>query len=120
MTEMSPSGTMARTEGVGAAMPLVELRLFSDAGEELPWDGEATGELQVRGPHVAAAYYKGEPFADRWLPTAISRGSTPTAPSSSSTAKDLVKSGGEWISSAQLETAIAAHPNVREAAVIAI
>src|SRR5215213_5540804 len=57
MTEMSPSRTMARTEGIGAAMPLVELRLVSEAGEELPWDGKATGELYARGPHVAAGYY---------------------------------------------------------------
>jgi acyl-CoA synthetase (AMP-forming)/AMP-acid ligase II len=121
MTEMSPSGTMARTEGVGAAMPLVELRLLSDAGEELPWDGEATGELQARGPHVAAAYYNGEPFPDGWLPTGdLARIDPDGTVQLVDRAKDLVKSGGEWISSAQLETAIAAHPSVREAAVIAI
>jgi fatty-acyl-CoA synthase len=121
MTEMSPSGTMARTEGIGAAMPLVELRLVDERGEELPWDGEAAGELQARGPHVAAAYYNGEPFADGWLCT----GDLATIDPDGTIhlvdrAKDLVKSGGEWISSAQLESAIAAHPSVREAAVIAI
>jgi fatty-acyl-CoA synthase len=121
MTEMSPSGTMARTEGIGAAMPLVELRLVGDGGEELPWDGAAAGELQARGPHVASAYYKGEPFADGWLRT----GDLATIDPDGTVhlvdrAKDLVKSGGEWISSAQLETAIAAHPGVREAAVIAV
>src|SRR3954454_15960506 len=121
MTEMSPSGTMARTEGVGAAMPLVELRLMGDDGTELPWDGESTGELQARGPHVAAAYYKGEPFPDGWLPTGdLARIDPDGTVQLVDRAKDLVKSGGEWISSAQLETAIAAHPNVREAAVIAI
>jgi len=121
MTEMSPSGTMARTEGIGAAMPLVELRLLSDAGEELPWDGEATGELQARGPHVAAAYYKGEPFPGGWLPTGdLARIEPDGTVQLVDRAKDLVKSGGEWISSAQLESAIAAHPSVREAAVIAI
>jgi fatty-acyl-CoA synthase len=121
MTEMSPSGTMARTEGVGAAMPLVELRLVSDSGEELPWDGEATGELQARGPHVAAAYFKGEPFADGWLPTGdLARIDPDGTVQLVDRVKDLVKSGGEWISSAQLESAIAAHPAVREAAVIAI
>jgi fatty-acyl-CoA synthase len=121
MTEMSPSGTMARTEGIGAAMPLVELRLLSDTGQELPWDGSTVGELQARGPHVAAAYYKGRPFADGWLST----GDLATIDPDGTVqlvdrAKDLVKSGGEWISSAQLESAIAAHPSVREAAVIAV
>ncbi len=121
MTEMSPSGTMARTKGVGAAMPLVELRLISPTGAELPWDGEATGELQARGPHVAAAYYKGEPFPDGWLPTGdLARIDPDGTVELVDRAKDLVKSGGEWISSAQLESAIAAHPGVREAAVIAI
>jgi fatty-acyl-CoA synthase len=121
MAEMSPSGTMARTAGIGAAMALVELRLVGVRGEELPWDGKATGELQARGPHVASAYYKGEPFADGWLRT----GDLATIDPDGTVhlvdrAKDLVKSGGEWISSAQLESAIAAHPNVREAAVIAV
>jgi fatty-acyl-CoA synthase len=121
MTEMSPSGTMARSEGVGAAMPLVELRLVDHNGDELPWDGEATGELQARGPHVASAYYKGEPFPDGWLPTGdLARIDPDGTVQLVDRAKDLVKSGGEWISSAQLESAIAAHPGVREAAVIAI
>jgi fatty-acyl-CoA synthase len=121
MTEMSPSGTMARTEGVGAAMPLVELRLVDDDGRELPWDGESAGELHARGPCVAAGYYRGEPFAGGWLRT----GDLATIDPDGTVrlvdrAKDLVKSGGEWISSAQLESAIAAHPAVTEAAVIAI
>jgi fatty-acyl-CoA synthase len=121
MTEMSPSGTMARTEGVGAAMPLVDLRLVGEDGAELPWDGEATGELQARGPHVAAAYYRGEPFAGGWLPTGDLAQIEPDGTVRLiDRAKDLVKSGGEWISSAQLESAIAAHPAVREAAVIAV
>jgi fatty-acyl-CoA synthase len=99
----------------------VELRLLSDAGEELPWDGEATGELQARGPHVAAGYYRGEPFPDGWLPTGdLARIDPDGTVQLVDRAKDLVKSGGEWISSAQLESAIAAHPAVREAAVIAI
>jgi fatty-acyl-CoA synthase len=102
-------------------MPLVELRLRSEAGEELPWDGQATGELQARGPHVAAAYYRGEPFADGWFATGdLARIDPDGTVQLVDRAKDLVKSGGEWISSAQLESAIAAHPDVREAAVIAI
>jgi fatty-acyl-CoA synthase len=121
MTEMSPSGTMARTVGIGAAMPLVELRLVDEDGAELPWDGESAGELQACGPHVAAAYYKGDPFPGGWLAT----GDLATIDPDGTVhlvdrAKDLVKSGGEWISSAQLENAIAAHPGVVEAAVIAI
>jgi fatty-acyl-CoA synthase len=128
MTEMSPSGTMSRESGSGdgaspqgAAMPLVELRLTSETGTELPWDGESTGELQARGPHVAAAYYKGDPFPDGWLATGdLARIDPDGTVQLVDRAKDLVKSGGEWISSAQLESAIAAHPGVREAAVIAI
>ena len=85
MTEMSPSGTMARTEGIGAAMPLVELRLVDERGEELPWDGEAAGELQARGPHVAAAYYKASRSRTAGSVPATSRRSTPTARSTSST-----------------------------------
>jgi fatty-acyl-CoA synthase len=128
MTEMSPSGTMSREDGAGegaspqgAAMPLVELRLTGEDGEELPWDGQAVGELQARGPHVASGYYRGEPFPGGWLRT----GDLATIDPDGTVrlvdrAKDLVKSGGEWISSAQLESAIAAHPGVTEAAVIAI
>jgi fatty-acyl-CoA synthase len=128
MTEMSPSGTMSREDGAGegaspqgAAMPLVELRLTGEDGEELPWDGQAVGELEARGPHVASGYYRGEPFPGGWLRT----GDLATIDPDGTVrlvdrAKDLVKSGGEWISSAQLESAIAAHPGVTEAAVIAI
>jgi acyl-CoA synthetase (AMP-forming)/AMP-acid ligase II len=128
MTEMSPSGTMSREDGSGdgaspqgPAMPLVDLRLVGEDGAELPWDGEATGELQARGPHVAAGYYKGEPFAGGWLPTGdLARIDPDGTVRLVDRAKDLVKSGGEWISSAQLESAIAAHPAVHEAAVIAV
>jgi fatty-acyl-CoA synthase len=128
MTEMSPSGTMSREDGTGdgaspqgPAMPLVELRLLGEDGAELPWDGAATGELQARGPHVAAGYYKGEPFAGGWLSTGdLARIAADGTVHLVDRAKDLVKSGGEWISSAQLESAIAAHPAVREAAVIAV
>jgi fatty-acyl-CoA synthase len=128
MTEMSPSGTMSRESGAGegaspqgTAMPLVELKLTGEDDEELPWDGEATGELQARGPHVASGYYRQEPFPDGWLRTGdLARIDPDGTVHLVDRAKDLVKSGGEWISSAQLESAIAAHPAVREAAVIAI
>ena len=91
----------------------------------MPWDGTSTGELEVRGPWVARAYYRDEDtaakFDDGWLRTgdmaAIDeRGYIMI----SDRAKDVIKSGGEWISSVELENALMAHPAVAEAAVIAI
>jgi fatty-acyl-CoA synthase len=137
MTETSPMGTVStqipglgvdeewalRTKQ-GAAVPLVELRITGEDGEELAWDGAATGELEVRGPWVASAYYK-EPasqnrFRDGWLRTGDvanvdSRGYVEIT----DRAKDVIKSGGEWISSVELENLLMAHDAVREAAVIA-
>jgi fatty-acyl-CoA synthase len=134
MTEMSPSGTMARETGEGAgaskqgqAMALVELRLIGDDGEEVAWDGESVGELEVRGPCIARAYYEPddpaaqERFNQGWLRTGdLARIEPDGTVEIVDRAKDLVKSGGEWISSVELESAIAAHPDVREAAVIAV
>jgi fatty-acyl-CoA synthase len=135
MTEMSPSGTMARETGEegggaskqGRAMPLVELRLCDEAGEQLPWDGEAIGELEARGPCIARAYYEpDEPdaqdrFRDGWLRTGdLARIEPDGTVEIVDRAKDLVKSGGEWISSVELEDAIVSHDEVLEAAVIAI
>jgi fatty-acyl-CoA synthase len=134
MTEMSPSGTMARETGEGAgsskqgqAMALVELRLIGDDGDELPWDGAAVGELEARGPCIARAYYEPddpnaqERFHDGWLRTGdLARIEPDGTVEIVDRAKDLVKSGGEWISSVELENAIGAHPDVREAAVIAV
>ena len=95
-------------------------------GEPQPWDDEATGELQVAGPWIAAEYYRGEGggaqfTADGWLRT----GDVATIDRYGSVrivdrTKDLVKSGGEWISSVELENAIMAHPKVAEAAVIGV
>ncbi|MFY9469072.1 MAG: fatty acid--CoA ligase, partial [Solirubrobacterales bacterium] len=103
----------------------VEARIVADDGGEQPWDGEATGELQVRGPWVASAYYNAEPgdvkFSDDgWLKTGDVAAILPNGYIRiTDRAKDVIKSGGEWISSVDLENALMAHPGVVEAAVIA-
>jgi fatty-acyl-CoA synthase len=137
MTETSPVGSVARpprgVEGeaqwedrvkAGRLLPLVEARIVDDNGEEVPWDGESTGELEVRGPWIASDYYEDptgrDKFDDGWLRTgdiaAIDRHG---AIRITDRAKDVIKSGGEWISSVDLEGALMAHPDVLEAAVIA-
>jgi fatty-acyl-CoA synthase len=142
MTETSPLASVARvrselrdrpeeeladvraTQGVPAAM--VEIRIADpDTGEELPWDGEARGELQCAGPWIAAGYYGGEgeqQFTDDgWLRTGDVAVIDPKGYIRLvDRTKDLVKSGGEWISSVELENEIMAHPQVVEAAVIGI
>jgi fatty-acyl-CoA synthase len=138
MTEMTPVGTVGRTApnlGEAAAaysyratpgrpLPLVELRLKQD-GRDLPWDGISMGELEVRGPWVARAYHASDDdsafTSDGWFRTgdiaSIDRHGGLTI---RDRAKDLIKSGGEWISSVALENALLGHPAVAEAAVIAI
>jgi fatty-acyl-CoA synthase len=109
----------------GIPLPLVEIR--AKAGDEdVPWDGEAMGELEVRGPWVAASYLDAPESADRWtddgwfktgdIVSIHPRGYIQIKDRS----KDVIKSGGEWISSVELENALMAHPAVAEAAVIAI
>ena len=110
----------------GLQVPLVQLRIVDDEGRTLPWDGETAGELQCRGPWVAGGYHKqpadAEKFtADGWLRT----GDVATIDAQgylriADRTKDLIKSGGEWISSVDLENAIMGHPSVAEAAVIAV
>ena len=108
-----------------AGRPLggVEARVVDDEGQVLPRDGLATGEIEVRGPWVAAAYYKDpapEKFRDGWLRTGdVGRIDARGFITISDRAKDVVKSGGEWISTLELESAILTHPAVREVAVIA-
>ncbi len=108
-----------------AGRPLggVEARVVDDDGKELPRDGHATGEIEVRGPWVTAAYYKDpapEKFRDGWLRTGdVGRIDHHGFITISDRAKDVVKSGGEWISTLELEAAILTHPAVREVAVIA-
>jgi fatty-acyl-CoA synthase len=109
-----------------AGRPLggVEARVVDDDGKELPRDGHATGEIEVRGPWVTAAYYKDptpEKFRDGWLRTGdVGRIDAHGFITISDRAKDVVKSGGEWIPTLDLEAAILTHPAVREVAVIAV
>ncbi len=137
MTETSPLGAIARVpkhaprelEGewrarTGRVLPGVDLRICADDGTEQPWDGVAQGEIEVRGPWITGAYYLDaapDKFHDGWLRT----GDVGTVQSNgfiqiTDRAKDVIKSGGEWISSIDLENAIMAHPGVLEAAVIGV
>jgi fatty-acyl-CoA synthase len=110
----------------GAPIPGVELRIADlGTGEELPWDGVAFGEIQVRGPWIASGYVGGvdpeKTTADGWFRT----GDVATVDADGfvrivDRTKDVIKSGGEWISSVELENAIMGHPRVLEAAVIAL
>jgi len=140
MTETNPLGTVCRlrrcvagateeqqlerraTQGYAAAF--VETRHVSDDGKVLPWDGKSMGELEVRGPWVAKGYFGGEGkdrfTADGWFKT----GDVVTIDAYgyvkiTDRSKDVIKSGGEWISSVALENALMAHPAVLEAAVFA-
>jgi fatty-acyl-CoA synthase len=137
MTETSPLGSVAHppvgmpeTEAwryrdtQGRLICAVEGRLVGDNGTELPRDGQAVGEVEVRGPWITGSYYKDDDsakFRDGWLRTGdvgtIDRLGYVTL---TDRAKDVIKSGGEWISSMELENALMAHPDVAEAAVIGV
>jgi fatty-acyl-CoA synthase len=130
MTETSPLASTSREGGPaerarqGRPLPLVDFRIVGDDGQELPWDDETTGELQVRGPWIAKAYYEddtsSEKFDGGWLRTGDIAAVAPNGSLRlTDRSKDVIKSGGEWISSVELENALMAHPSVREAAVIA-
>ncbi|MBN9738799.1 MULTISPECIES: long-chain-fatty-acid--CoA ligase [unclassified Pseudonocardia] len=138
MTEISPMATFTRdpdppgddeeryrrTRSQGRLLPGLQWRIVDDDGAELPRDGVASGELLVRGPWVATSYYLGEAperFVDGWLRT----GDVATIDPAGrlrivDRAKDLIKSGGEWISSVALEQALLDDPDVAEAAVVAV
>jgi len=108
----------------GKPLPWVQTRLVGDDGEEVPWDGESTGELEVRGPWIAARYFDDASGADRfhdgWLRTGdIASIDEHAFIHITDRSKDVIKSGGEWISSVELENEVMAHPDVIEAAVIA-
>jgi fatty-acyl-CoA synthase len=139
MTETSPVGGLARPpadveEGTaeeldyrmksGRLLAGVQLRLVDEEGHEVPWDGKSTGEIEVRGPWITGRYFgidAPEKFDDGWLRT----GDIGTMDDRgyfqiSDRLKDVIKSGGEWISSVELENLLAGSPDVAEAAVIGI
>jgi acyl-CoA synthetase (AMP-forming)/AMP-acid ligase II len=141
MTEMSPIGTMSHLKShmadwsddqkfkvrakQGTTVPGVEARIVDIDGRELPWDGQSFGELQVRGPWVIRSYYNDERSADSFQDGWFRTGDVATIDQEGylqivDRTKDLVKSGGEWISTVELENALMAHPQVLEAAVIAV
>ncbi|WP_255949354.1 long-chain fatty acid--CoA ligase [Streptomyces odontomachi] len=145
MTETSPLGTIAcpPAHAIGTDEEFayrvtqgrfpagVEARLTGPNGERLPWDGTSAGELEVRGPWIAAAYYggvDGEPMRpadkfseDGWLKTGDVGTISPDGYLTlTDRVKDVIKSGGEWISSLELENALMAHPDIAEAAVVAV
>ncbi|MHB8671653.1 MAG: long-chain fatty acid--CoA ligase [Acidimicrobiales bacterium] len=111
----------------GRIVPGVDVRIVGhDSTDDLAWDGEASGELQVRGPWIAATYYQDpraeESFTkDGWLRTGDVAAITPEGYIRLvDRTKDVIKSGGEWVSSVELENQIMAHPKVAEAAVIGV
>ena len=140
MTEMSPLGTVGSLKGKhagsgveaqlavknkqGRAIFGVDMKIVGEDGDELPWDGKAFGNLLVRGPWITSAYMKaegGDPLKDGWFPT----GDVATMDADgymqiTDRSKDVIKSGGEWISSIDLENIAVAHPAIAEAAVIGI
>ncbi len=115
-----------RAATAGVPVPLVDLRVRGDGAADQPWDGKSVGEIQVRGPFITGSYHgigaETEKFTpDGWLRTGDVASVDPLGfVKISDRTKDLIKSGGEWISSVDLENAIMGHPAVAEAAVIAI
>ncbi|MGD9536900.1 MAG: long-chain fatty acid--CoA ligase [Alphaproteobacteria bacterium] len=141
MTEMSPIGSICRIKTElcdqaedalyelrakqGMPVALVDMRVVNESGP-VPWDGKTMGELQVRGPCVAARYYNDDTQADKWAKDGwFVTGDVATIDAEgymklTDRTKDLIKSGGEWISSVDLENALMGHPSVKEATVIAV
>ena len=137
MTETSPIGSVARPpagipddqswgyrDTQGRLVCAVQARLVGDGGAVLPHDGKAVGEVEVRGPWVTGSYYGDddpEKFHDGWLRTGDVGTIDPLGfVTLTDRAKDVIKSGGEWISSMELENQLMAHPQVSEAAVIGV
>ena len=139
MTEMSPLGTACtfKAKHVGADLETrervqakqgrviygVDMKIVDPKGEELPWDGKASGDLLVRGPWIISAYFKnegGDPLIDGWFPTGdVAKIDPDGYMQITDRTKDVIKSGGEWIGSIDLENVAMAHPAVAMAACIA-
>jgi 3-(methylthio)propionyl---CoA ligase len=140
MTEMSPLGTVCTFKAKhlkqseearyavqgkqGRAIYGVDLRVVGQDGTEVPWDGRSIGDLHVRGPWVIQSYFKGEggdPLVDGWFPTGDVVNIDPEGfIQITDRSKDVIKSGGEWISSIDLENIAIEHPAIAEAAVIGV
>jgi 3-(methylthio)propionyl---CoA ligase len=138
MTEMSPLGTLCTLKNKQLKLPPdaqmqirlkqgraifgVDMKVVNEAGESLPWDGKSSGDLLVKGPWVIAEYFKGEggnPLINGWFPT----GDVATIDADgflqiTDRSKDVIKSGGEWISSIDVENIAMAHPAVLMAACV--
>jgi fatty-acyl-CoA synthase len=140
MTEMSPIGTVCNLKLAqralepeaqlaimakqGRAVYGVEMRIVGPDGNELPWDGQTSGDLHVRGPWIISRYFKdegGDPLVDGWFPTGDVASIDPDGfLQITDRSKDVIKSGGEWISSIDIENVAVAHPAVAMAACIAL
>lgn len=139
MSEMSPLGTLCKLrnrhlglpqeaqrhilEKQGSALFGVELKIVGADGGDLPWDGKAFGDLMARGPWVLDRYFKSDasPLIDGWFPTGDVATIDPEGYIQiTDRSKDVIKSGGEWISSIDIENVAMAHPDVHEAACIAV
>ena len=138
MTEMSPLGTLCTLKEKhkdlpeedkmklrvkqGRAIFGVDMKIVGDNGEELPWDGKTYGDLYVKGPWILDTYFKGEggnPLVDGWFPTgAVATIDADGFMQITDRSKDVIKSGGEWISSIDIENVAMAHPAVAMAACI--
>jgi fatty-acyl-CoA synthase len=122
---LAPQEAYSRRAMQGFPIPFCEIRARGAEGL-VPWDGETMGELEVRGPSIASAYFESEEGADRWTDDGwFKTGDIVTIHADGlvevqDREKDLVKSGGEWISTVALENALMGHPSVAEAAVIAV
>ena len=141
MTETAPLATVSRPRSSmdgwtdaerrrvrarqGPPIAGVDIRVVDDAGQPVPWDGKSVGELEVRGPWIASSYYQddrsSDAFHDGWFRTGdVVNVDADGFMQITDRAKDVIKSGGEWISSVELENAIMGHPDVLEAAVVGL